>query len=72
MSKEVKFEDKIATLEQIINDLESGNIELDDSIKKYTEAMTLVKECDKELKNIEAKVTKIVAEDGTLENMNKE
>ena len=68
MAKEKKFEDKIKDLEEIINVLESGEVSLDDSIKKYTEAMKLVKECDSELKNIEAKVTKIVTENGNLED----
>ena len=62
-----KFEDKIKELEEIINTLENGECDLDDSITKYTEAMKLVKQCDEELKQIEEKVNKIVAEDGSLE-----
>ncbi len=61
-----KFEDKVKELEEIINVLESGDIELEASINKYTEAMQLVKECDEELKQIEDKVNKMVAEDGSL------
>lgn len=68
MTKEKKFEDKINELEEIIEILESGDVSLDESIKKYTEAMKLVKECDSELKNIETKVNKIVAENGSLED----
>lgn len=68
MSKEKKFEDKVSELEEIISVLESGDVPLDDSIKKYTEAMKLVKECDEELKNIEEKVNKIVSENGDLED----
>ena len=68
MAKEKKFEDKIKELEEIINVLENGEVSLDDSIKKYTEAMKLVKECDSELKNIEDKVNKIVDENGNLED----
>ena len=68
MSKEKKFEDKIKELEEIKEVLENGDISLDDSIKKYTEAMKLVKECDSELKNIETKVNKIVNENGKLED----
>lgn len=64
--KEKKFEDKIKELELIINELESGNIDLEDSIKKYTKAMKLVKECDEKLKSIEEQVNKIVLENGEL------
>ena len=66
--KEVKFEDKMKELEQIVSDLESGDIDLDSSIEKYTYAMKLVKECDEKLKNIEDQVNKIVTENGTLED----
>lgn len=62
-----KFEEKVKDLEEIINTLENGDCDLDDSINKYTEAMKLVKECDEELKQIEEKVNKIVTEDGKLE-----
>ena len=68
MAREKKFEDKIKELEEIINILESGEVSLDESIKKYTKAMQLVKECDSELKNIETKVNKIVTENGNLED----
>ena len=68
MTKEKKFEDKIKELEEIIEILESGDVSLDESIKKYTEAMKLVKECDSELKNIETQVNKVVAENGSLED----
>ena len=67
MSKEMKFEEKINELEKIINELETGNVDLEESIEKYTKAMKLVKECDEQLKN-RRKVNKIVAEDGTLKD----
>lgn len=66
--KEVKFEDKIKELELIINELESGEIDLDSSIEKYTRAMKLVSECDDKLKSIEEQVNKIVNENGNLED----
>lgn len=46
----MKFEEKISELEKIINELETGNVDLEDSIEKYTKAMKLVKECDEQLK----------------------
>ena len=68
MEKKEKFEDKIKELEQIITDLESDNIDLDDSIEKYTKAMNLVKYCDEKLKNAEEQVNKIVSENGELKD----
>lgn len=64
MSKESKFEDNIKELEQIINELENGNTDLEESIEKYTKAMKLVNICDKKLKTIEEQVSKIVTENG--------
>ena len=65
--KEVKFEEKMQELENIINELENGEVDLDSSIEKSTKAMKLVSECDEKLKNIEDQVNQIVKEDGSLE-----
>ena len=67
MVKEIKFEEKLKELEAIINELESGELDLDTLIEKYTTAMKLVKQCDEKLKNVEEKVNKIVTENGNLE-----
>ena len=66
----MKFEEKIKELENIINELENGEIDLEDSIEKYTKAMKLVKECDEQLKTIEENVNKIVKENGKIEDFN--
>ena len=68
MEKKVKFEDKVKELETIINELENGNTDLEESIEKYTKAMKLVKECDEKLKSIEETVSKIVVENGELKD----
>lgn len=66
--EEMKFEDKMKELEKTIHELENGEIDLEESIKKYTHAMQLVQSCDKQLKSIEEQVSKIVLEDGKLED----
>lgn len=65
---EKKFEEKITELEKIINDLENGEIDLDESIDKYMAAMKLVKECDEKLKSIEEQVNKMVLENGEIQD----
>jgi exodeoxyribonuclease VII small subunit len=62
----MKFEDKMKALEKIVAELEQDEINLDESINKYTEAMKLIKECDVELKDAEEKISKIVTKDGEL------
>ena len=66
--KEIKFEDKIKKLEAIVGELESGDVDLDDAILKYTEAMKLSKECSDKLTEVVEKVNKILAENGKLED----
>ena len=65
---EAKFEEKITELEKIINELENGEIDWDESINKYMMAMKLVKECDEKLKNIEEQVNKMVLENGEVKD----
>ena len=68
MKKEdLSFEEKIKKLESLVKELESGEVNLDDAIDKYTEAMKLAKECNDTLNNISDKVNKILLENGKLE-----
>lgn len=68
----MKFEEKVKELEKIINELESGEIDLEESINKYTVAMKLIKECDDQLKNIEEQVCKLVKENDETEEFKPE
>lgn len=68
MEKKVKFEDKMKELETLINELETGEIDLDESIEKYTKAMKLIKECDTELKTVEKQISKLVTEENETED----
>ncbi len=64
-----KFEDKIKKLEKLVEELEKGEISVEESIEKYTEAMKISNECDAILKNIEEKVAKIVMENNETKNI---
>ena len=63
--EELTFEEKIKLLEEIVKELESGEVPLDDAINKYTEAMKLAKECSDK---VSEKVNKIMTENGKLED----
>lgn len=65
-TEEKKFEELMEELEVIVKDLENGNTDLDESIKKYTEAMKIVKICNDKLKNATEAVNKILQENGEL------
>ena len=66
MKKELSFEENIKKLEEIVRELESGEVELDDAINKFTEASNIAKECDLKLKNATDSINKIMDNDGTL------
>ena len=72
MSKEVKFEEKLQNLEDIVKELEEGNVDLDDAINKYTEAMKIAKECSVKLDNATKAVNKILNENNELEDFSEE
>ena len=65
-NEEMTFEVALEKVEKIITELESGNIELDKAIEKYTEAMKTIKFCNDKLNNATEKVNKILNENGTL------
>lgn len=64
--KEKTFESSLEELEKIVKELESGSVDLDNAIKKYTEAMELAKFCSEKLKDATDKVNKILTETGEL------
>ena len=66
--KKLTFEESIKELEKIVKDLESGNVDLDDAISKFNEAMILSKECNEKLKNAEESINKVLNKDGNLED----
>ena len=67
-----KFEDLMKELETIVKELENGDIDLEASIEKYTEAMKIAGDCSKKLDEAEKAVNKIVNENGTMSDFNVE
>ena len=63
----VNFEDNIKKLEEIVRELESGNVALDDALNKFNEAYKLSKECDDKLKEVSESLNKVLNKDGNLE-----
>ena len=65
-NKEKTFEEEVKELETIVNELESGELDLDKSIAKYTQAMKLLESCESKLKNASETINKIVEENGKI------
>lgn len=64
--KEQTFESAVKDLEKIVNELESGELDLDKSIEKYTEAMKLIQACEKKLNAATKTVNKLVEANGKI------
>lgn len=54
--EELKFEKALERLEKIVEDLESGNIPLEDALKKYEEGVKLCRICTQKLSQAETKI----------------
>jgi len=56
---EMTFEEAMAELERVVNQLERGDVPLEDSIKLYERGAALKKRCETKLKEAEEKVAAI-------------
>ncbi len=57
------FEEQMETLENIVAELETGKLSLDESVSKFEEGIKISKECNKILENAEKKITILVKKD---------
>lgn len=60
MENNKNFEEMMSQLEQIAKDLESGELSLDESVKKFEEGMEISKSCSKILEDAEKKITILI------------
>ncbi|AYA76971.1 MULTISPECIES: exodeoxyribonuclease VII small subunit [unclassified Robertmurraya] len=69
MSKETKisFEEAMQQLEDIVEQLEEGDVPLEEAISIYKKGMELSKLCHDKLRNVEEQLTEILTENGKKE-----
>ena len=60
MENNKNFEEMMKDLEQIAKDLESGELSLDESVKKFEMGMEISKSCSKILEDAEKKITILI------------
>ncbi|MDX5475539.1 MAG: exodeoxyribonuclease VII small subunit [Bacillaceae bacterium] len=65
--KEVTFENAMKELEVIVEQLEKGDVPLEEAISYYKEGMKLSKMCHEKLQNVEQQMEQILRENGELE-----
>ncbi len=61
------FEENIEELEKIVTELEKGELNLEDSMKKFEDGITISKNCNKMLEEAEKKITVLINQDGKIE-----
>lgn len=65
MSKTEKtFDESLVELEKIVEQLEQGDVPLEEALDKFQEGITLSRDLKKTLKDAEETLAKIVTEDG--------
>ena len=63
----MNFEENMENLEKIVKELEKGELNLDDSIKKFEEGMSLSKKCNEILEEAEKKITILIKKEDEIE-----
>lgn len=70
MNEDINFEDAMKQLESIANELEKGNLTLDESVKKFEEGMNLSKKCNDFLNSAGKKITMLINNGGEIKEDN--
>lgn len=64
----MKFSEKMNRVEEIINLLNDNQIDIDDAIKYFEEAMKNLKDCDEILKNFDSNIQELIGKYKNNEN----
>jgi exodeoxyribonuclease VII small subunit len=64
--KTVNFEKALSELEKLVDEMEQGNLSLEDSLKRFEKGIALTTECQQALQNAELKVKELVENNGKM------
>ena len=64
--KKLNFGESIKKLENIVDQLESGEIDLEKSVELYEKSMILKNNCEEKLKKVELQIKKIKIENNQI------
>ena len=65
--KSVDFEQRLGQLETLVNEMEQGNMSLEESLKAFEEGIKITRECQQALKDAEQKVESLTRTNGELD-----
>ena len=63
MPKKITIEESFASLDAIIEELQNGDLTLEESFQKYEEGMKLIKNCNTAIDKVEKKLEVINGEE---------
>ena len=63
---DIKFEDALQRLEQIVDQLETGDLPLEDSLKVFEEGVALARRCGKYLEEAEKRIEVLTKDESGL------
>ena len=66
-TSKISFEEALEKLEEIVNQLQDGDIKLEESMEAFQDGIALSKYCSQTLENAEETMTKLMSESGQLE-----
>lgn len=64
--KSVDFEQALDQLEELVDDMENGDLTLEESLKAFEQGIKLTRECQTALSQAEQKVQMLIEENGKL------
>ncbi|MDF1692303.1 MAG: exodeoxyribonuclease VII small subunit [Zhongshania sp.] len=65
-AKAVNFETALTELEKLVQNMESGELSLESSLKAFEDGMQLSRDCQQALADAEQKVQLLMAKDGEI------
>ncbi|ASQ46901.1 exodeoxyribonuclease VII small subunit [Legionella clemsonensis] len=69
MSKPIHFEKSMAELEEIVMQLEKGELSLEDSLKQFEKGITLARKCQEVLNQAEQKIELLALSDAKVSDV---
>ncbi len=66
--KKLTFEDQLKALEVIVENLEKGELPLEESLAQFESGVKLTRECQQMLDKAQQKVSILTQQDGTLQD----
>ena len=64
--KSINFEKALGELEKLVDEMEAGDLSMEDMLKRFEKGIALTTECQQALQKAELKVSELVEKNGKL------